>query len=719
MRGIEKLSFGIDPGPEKHVARLGGDVLPGNQVGQHPDRLFVVLFQILCHDVAAERGLEQVERRNRNGEIKQFDLVKGIFKSGALQYGEPVFFYRFLQQHQIAAFWLEIDHEQARHDQQFVLGPTREAEGPDKNQGLDALYADGNPVDKVFQRAEIPRGFPLRCDGLRCFGFQAFQVLEAEIDIFFINGGLVAAFVYAGIVDLGPGHPGFVHVHFGTVEAPEIVDHCRHELQRVVGLQVEALVAFHGIGGRMRLAEGIARKGFDLPVDFLAQRQGVAFFPAAGKKVVLHPLQRFSGASLAAHGAAQYVSVRCRDACIVQGYLDHVFLVDHDAVGLAQLLPEDFVEIVEPVRVVVPENIFFHHPGLRHARADDGGGGHQDLKVVAFEPSEQSPHGRALDIEASDGLSLGQERVAQPLVLGDGRVAYVHIDALVFPDQLYAVVDVPDAALAQDVELVKADILRRVHVELNDRKALGRHFQCRKIGNRLFGDQDAAGMHAALVGIFLEHRAVSLYHLDHAVAVVRGHRVFRQGIELILGQPEDLADFAEDGAVLELDVGAAKGDMVPAVSAEDVFQHRVAFLPGPVDVEIGRRLAVQVQEALEIEVEFQGADVGYFQAVGNDGVGPAAAPDVQEAPAHAVAHDVPGNQEIAAESQFVDDLQLFCNPGFCLFIVRAVAQRQPFLRQPCEQAQVAASVLGKVLLVSRDAELVLEMALLYNVPGVL
>ena len=65
---------------------------------------------------------------------------------------------------------------------------------------------------------------------------------------------------------------------------------------------------------------------------------------------------------------------------------------------------------------------------------------------------------------------------------------------------------------------------------------------------------------------------------------------------------------------------------VRAQSAERQLGHVVALVPGKIDVEIGRRRALGIDKAFEIQVEFERLHVGDVQAVGHDGVGAAAAP---------------------------------------------------------------------------------------------
>src|SRR5690606_17494657 len=97
--------------------------------------------------------------------------------------------------------------------------------------------------------------------------------------------------------------------------------------------------------------------------------------------------------------------------------------------------------------------------------------------------------------------------------------------------------------------------------------------------------------------------------------------------------------------------------MVRAIPAEDIFQYHIALLPGPVDVKIRRALAVDVQKSLKIQLQLVRASISNAQAVGNNALGPAAEPDMKNEHVDAIVENIPGNQEIPAEDQFINNLQ--------------------------------------------------------------
>ena len=147
-----------------------------------------------------------------------------------------------------------------------------------------------------------------------------------------------------------------------TVEAPEVVKHRHLKLQRIMAFQIEALVALHGIRGRMRLRERIARKRLNLPPDLLGQRIGIALSLAVVEKPLGHLLKLTLVTHLMTHHAAQHIGFGQVQSGEIMPHLEHVFLVNHHAVSLFEKLFQDGMLIVHRLRMMEPLDVFLHHP---------------------------------------------------------------------------------------------------------------------------------------------------------------------------------------------------------------------------------------------------------------------------------------------------------------------------------------------------------------------
>src|SRR5690606_18048686 len=111
--------------------------------------------------------------------------------------------------------------------------------------------------------------------------------------------------------------------------------------------------------------------------------------------------------------------------------------------------------------------------------------------------------------------------------------------------------------------------------------------------------------------------------------------------------------------------------MVGTIAPKDIVQYHIALFPGPVNIKIRRAFAVQVQKALKIQVQFQGADIGNTQAVRYNTIGSTATSDMQESHRIAVTDNVPSNQEVTAELQLVNYREFLFYPFPRRSIIRA------------------------------------------------
>ena len=177
-----------------------------------------------------------------------------------------------------------------------------------------------------------------------------------------------------GSLNLRAIHPKFVYIELGMVKAPKIIDHSHHKLQREIGFQVQALVAFHGKRGRMAFGKGITCKAFDLMPDFFRYRIFSSQFFTIGEKLILYPLKFIFGTGFSTHAPSQYIRFGETQPGKVMGYFDHIFLIDHDAISLRHDLPHDRVCLFSPLFADVSENILPHHSRAGYSRADNRAG---------------------------------------------------------------------------------------------------------------------------------------------------------------------------------------------------------------------------------------------------------------------------------------------------------------------------------------------------------
>ncbi|MNT59870.1 hypothetical protein D3C72_1974130 [compost metagenome] len=128
--------------------------------------------------------------------------------------------------------------------------------------------------------------------------------------------------------------------------------------------------------------------------------------PARRKEIILYFLECRTGPTFSAHRSAQDIAIRSGYASIVERDTDHVLLIHHDPVGFAQLLFKYGMKIFKLVRVIMPKNIFAHHPRLGYTWPDNGRGSDQYLIIITFQSTKQTAHGRTFDIKTTNCSTL-------------------------------------------------------------------------------------------------------------------------------------------------------------------------------------------------------------------------------------------------------------------------------------------------------------------------
>ncbi len=144
----------------------------------------------------------------------------------------------------------------------------------------------------------------------------------------------------------------------------------------------------------------------------------------------------------------------------------------------------------------------------------------------------------------------------------------------------------------------------------------------------------------------------------HRMRRVVGHQL-AQPVDLAVGHAEHPADIAQYRARLQFAEGDDLGDPVAAVFLLDIADHLVAPVLAEIDVEIGHRHALGVEEPLEQEAEAQRIEVGDRQGPGDDRAGPRAAPGTdRDALALRPLDEIGDDQEIAGKPGPRDHVEL-------------------------------------------------------------
>ena len=158
-----------------------------------------------------------------------------------------------------------------------------------------------------------------------------------------------------------------------------------------------------------------------------------------------------------------------------------------------------------------------------------------------------------------------------------------------------------------------------------------------------------------------------------------------QPVDLTVGHLQHAADVAQHRAGLELAEGDDVSDAMSAVALAHIGDHLVAPVLAEVDVEIGHRHALGVEEALEQQPEADRVEIGDGERVGDERARAraAAGPD-RNAFRLRPFDEVGDDEEVALIVHAGDDIEL---EGETLGVSgRVVAGRHAMLSDPVSQA---------------------------------
>ena len=130
-------------------------------------------------------------------------------------------------------------------------------------------------------------------------------------------------------------------------------------------------------------------------------------------------------------------------------------------------------------------------------------------------------------------------------------------------------------------------------------------------------DVEGARHHRVLVAKRLQFRfALDRRRQRHRRGGILRHQ-FCQLVDLPVGHLQHAADVAQHAARLQRAEGDDLGDLVAAVALLHVVDHLAAPVLAEVDVEVGHRHALRIEEALEQQAEPDRIEIGDGQGIGD------------------------------------------------------------------------------------------------------
>ena len=380
--------------------------------------------------------------------------------------------------------------------------------------------------------------------------------------------------------------------------------------------------------------------------------------------------------------------------------MHHLLLVHHDPVRGFQDRLQAWIEVFDPLAVLALDELGdeLHRPGaVERDERDDV------LEAVGPRALDEITHAARFELEYRRRVGVGEHRVGVGIVerdLLEREIGLPHC-----ADRLHRPVEDGERGEAEEVELHQADALDVLHVELRDRAlgSLGR-VERAEIGELARGDQHATRVHAdvaretfelpgegeqlarLLLGLFALRQArlhLACILQGDALAGLEGNEL-RQFVRARVAPFHDAPDVAHHGARGHRAEGRDLRDRLRPVLLLHVLDHPVAPALAEVDVEVGHRYTLRIQEALEQEVVAQGIQVGDAERVGDQRPGARAASRTDR---HAVrfgpVDEVGDDEEVAGESHLDDCSQFDFEAKLVLLLPRFVCpmiRNEPLLQ---------------------------------------
>ena len=432
------------------------------------------------------------------------------------------------------------------------------------------------------------------------------------------------------------------------------------------------------VGRRVGLVEAVARELVDQLEDVGRLLARHALLHRARHELGLLPAH--DGLVFLAHGLAQDVGLAQRVAGHHLGDLQHLLLVDDDAVGLLQDRLQHGMEIVDRLLAVLPVDV--GRDVVHGARPIERGHGHDVLEAVGLQPLQALADTGAFQLEHADRVRLRQQLVGLAVVERD--LQEIDVDAAAALDQGHGLLQHGERLEAQEVELHEARRLHQLPIVLRDGEArLGIAVEGNELVERPVADHHAGRVRRGVAVEPLElagdleqprhHRLAVAGFLQLGLAVdglLQRHRVGRvvgnelaELVDLPVGHLQHAPHVAQHGAGLQLAVRDDLRHAVGAVFLLHVADHLVAPVLAEVDVEIGHRHALGVQEALEQQAEAQGIEVGDGERPGHHRAGArAAAWSHGDAVGLGPLDEVGDDQEVAGKLHLRDHVDLEGQP---------------------------------------------------------
>ena len=442
----------------------------------------------------------------------------------------------------------------------------------------------------------------------------------------------------------------------------------------------------------MTLVKCVVRERLNLVEDCF--RQGALVALALGAVNELGPLGLNHVANLLRTGLAQVVRFGHGEAGNLGGHPHDVFLVDHQAVGLAENFFQVGVVVGHRLLVVLAVGVVVVHVFAQRPRPIQRRQGRDVVERRRSEATHQGAHLGTFELEDADRITEAQH--LKDLFVVEGNVVDVNARARRALNVVQGAFDNGEVAQPQEVHLEQPELLNGGGFILrNNRRFLSRGVRRRLaldryvVEDRTTGDHDGRGVDTVLAALVDEplcgvndvaHFLVVFVHLAQflgfAVPALVAGRAGEAGLEREVlahhqwghGLANSVTELwwvaqhtrriADGGAGLDGGERDNLSHVVRPVAFGRVANHVAAVTLVEVHVDVGHLLTARVQEALEDQAVGNRVEVDDTQAVGDAAAGGRAATRTNANALFAsVADQVPHHEEVVREAHVGYDAQ--------------------------------------------------------------
>ena len=335
---------------------------------------------------------------------------------------------------------------------------------------------------------------PFGHDGTDRSFTDALDRAEAKRQLFAVNGELNIAEVHAGRNDLDPHAAAVFDVLDQLVGLPQFArQQGRHELLRVVRLEVRRLIGHRAVGRAVRLVEAVTGELLDHAEQFGRLRLAEAVLECPRQKlaaVLGDGLQFFLADRLDA-----LIRLRQVDPAEPVQNPHDLFLVDHHAVGLVHDRIDDRMNARQRLLAVLDLHVGHDHAPFERAGPVEGRRGDDVGELVGLHLGQQVAHPARLKLEDSFGFAPLKQCERGFVV--ERQLDRIDLNAAMLCHILHGLVEDREVAQTEEVHLQQSGLLDRRAFPLRDDVSLaGDRLQRDVLGDRAVRDDNTRRVRA-------------------------------------------------------------------------------------------------------------------------------------------------------------------------------------------------------------------------------